>query len=194
MSGEAGASDDAGRTDAPLGRGGGDGRDVRSGASAVAFDGVGVLIEGPPGAGKSALALDCVALGALLIADDVVELRAAPPGVFLRAGGPESCRGLIEARGVGLLRLPAAATAPDGAPLRFVVELKVRTADRVSMPDHRLPALRRIRLFDHSFPLIDLSDSAHRATVVSAIARGAALLDPDDPAPWAASSERSEGP
>ena len=44
-------------------------------ASAVAIEGRAVLITGPSGSGKSGLALDIIALGARLVADDGVILR-----------------------------------------------------------------------------------------------------------------------
>lgn len=69
----------------------------------------GVLILGPSGAGKSALALRLLVLGAWLVADDRTELCARDGALV--AAAPPSVRGLIEARGVGLLRLPALAEA-----------------------------------------------------------------------------------
>ena len=45
----------------------------------------GVLILGPSGAGKSTLALRLMALGATLVADDRVEVSAAPEGAGLIA-------------------------------------------------------------------------------------------------------------
>ena len=72
--------------------------------SAVAFAGRGVLILGASGAGKSALALALIARGAALVADDRV--RLARRGAALVASAPAALEGLIEARGLGLLRLP----------------------------------------------------------------------------------------
>jgi HPr kinase/phosphorylase len=73
--------------------------------SAVAFGGRGILILGASGAGKSALALALIGRGAALVADDrVLVVRR---GEALVASAPEAIANLIEARGVGLLRLPA---------------------------------------------------------------------------------------
>jgi HPr kinase/phosphorylase len=78
--------------------------------TALAAAGRGLLILGSSGSGKSGLALRMIATGAELVADDRVELvfeqdDAGRPVLVARA--PEVLRGLIEARGLGLLRLPA---------------------------------------------------------------------------------------
>jgi HPr kinase/phosphorylase len=77
--------------------------------SAVAFAGRGVLILGGSGTGKSALALALVGRGAALVADDRVDLERR--GGALIASAPAALAGLIEVRGIGLLRLPAAPEA-----------------------------------------------------------------------------------
>jgi HPr kinase/phosphorylase len=79
-------------------------------ATCVADGGRALLILGPSGAGKSALALQMMALGARLIADDrtILTLRDGHPV----ASCPAPLRGLIEARGVGLLRVDPAPPAP----------------------------------------------------------------------------------
>lgn len=81
-------------------------------ASAVAIGGAALLIEGPPGSGKSSLALALIDRGAGLIGDDAVTL-AAEDG-WLIASPPPNVAGLIEVRGVGLVRLPLARPAPVG--------------------------------------------------------------------------------
>lgn len=74
-------------------------------ATAVAFGPArGVLILGPSGAGKSTLALALIGAGAQLVADDQVMLAPVEGQLYVRA--PRATAGLIEARGVGLLRLP----------------------------------------------------------------------------------------
>lgn len=75
-------------------------------ASAVAFGPArGVLILGPSGAGKSSLALALIGEGAQLVADDQVLL--CPDGDALYVRAPRALDGLIEARGLGPLRLIA---------------------------------------------------------------------------------------
>ena len=69
-------------------------------ASCAARDGAGVLLLGPPGSGKSDLALRLLDCGFMLVADDRVEVDE---GV---ARPPAALAGLLEVRGVGILRLP----------------------------------------------------------------------------------------
>ena len=70
-------------------------------ATCVALAGKGILIIGPSGSGKSALALQLIALGAVLVADD--RTIVTREGSALIATCPASIEGLVEARGVGLL-------------------------------------------------------------------------------------------
>jgi len=79
-------------------------------AGALALDGRALLIEGPPGSGKSSLALALIERGAGLIGDDAVTLTRA--GDRLIASPPPNIAGLLEVRGVGLARLPVAPPAP----------------------------------------------------------------------------------
>lgn len=72
--------------------------------SAVAIAGRGLLIEGPPGSGKSSLALALIDRGARLIGDDGVQVSRASDG--LCAAPPPRIAGLLEVRNVGLITLP----------------------------------------------------------------------------------------
>ena len=66
--------------------------------------GVGVLITGDSGVGKSELALELVSRGHGLVADDVVELaRVAPTSIEGRC--PGMLRDYLEVRGLGLLNI-----------------------------------------------------------------------------------------
>jgi serine kinase of HPr protein (carbohydrate metabolism regulator) len=62
----------------------------------------GVLIEGESGSGKSDLALRALDQGWTLIADDRTLLWAAEDRLYGRA--PDAIAGMIEARGLGVLR------------------------------------------------------------------------------------------
>jgi len=72
-------------------------------ATAIAIDGRAVLLRGPSGAGKSDLALRLIDEGAGLVADDQVELRRAGERILVSA--PATIAGLIEVRGIGILRV-----------------------------------------------------------------------------------------
>jgi hypothetical protein len=96
-------------------------------ASAVAIEGRALLLFGPPGAGKSSLALALIEQGAALIGDDAVTLTLE--GAQLIASPPPNIAGLLEVRGVGLVRL--APSAP--APVALALELGAGRVER--LPD-----------------------------------------------------------
>lgn len=117
-------------------------------ASCVAVGGRAVLITGPSGSGKSGLALQLMACGAMLVADDQTE-------VFLRAGrlmarGPLALRGLIEARGFGILRAPVL----DEAEVVLTVDLATSETDR-------LPSWRQAEILGVHCDLVRGAPHAH---------------------------------
>lgn len=65
--------------------------------------GVGVLITGESGVGKSECALELIKRGHLLVADDVVDI--ARVGSRLRGEAPEIVRELMELRGIGIINV-----------------------------------------------------------------------------------------
>jgi HPr kinase/phosphorylase len=71
--------------------------------SLVEVRGLGVLILGPSGVGKSECVIELVRRGQRLVADDVVRLRATPDGRHVIGWSPEHIRHYIEVRGLGLL-------------------------------------------------------------------------------------------
>lgn len=115
-------------------------------ASTVALFGRGCLISGPSGSGKSTLALSLMALGAALVADDRTELWREGDAVM--AGCPKTLKGLIEARGLGLLN--AEATGP--VPLSLVVDL-------AEVEVERLPPRRSREILGQSVTLVHKLDS-----------------------------------
>jgi UPF0042 nucleotide-binding protein len=73
-------------------------------ATLVSLGGQGVLLRGPPGAGKSDLALRLIGAGAMLVADDQVDIATIAGA--LHGAVPAAIAGLIEIRGVGIRRMP----------------------------------------------------------------------------------------
>lgn len=67
--------------------------------------GVGILLLGRSGIGKSECALELVTRGHRLIADDVVELRSNDRGELI-GSAPERVRHYMEIRGLGILNVP----------------------------------------------------------------------------------------
>lgn len=86
-------------------------------ATCVAIDRRAILIEGPPGSGKSSLALALIDRGAVLVGDDGVAL--ARGGTWLLASPVPATAGLLEVRGLGLVTMPVAASVP----VALVIEL-----------------------------------------------------------------------
>lgn len=108
-------------------------------ATAVALDAArGVLILGRSGAGKSALGLELMALGAQLVSDDRVDVARRDGALW--ASAPATIRGRIEARGIGLLE----AAPLDAARLVLVVDLDRPEPDR--LPPHRVTEILGISL------------------------------------------------
>ena len=99
-------------------------------ASCVAVQDKGVLILGPSGSGKSALALQLIALGAYLVADDRTEITVENGLVIAHCPAP--IHGLIEARGIGILRIAALRQAK----LSLVVDLGQTQTDRLPPRRH----------------------------------------------------------
>ncbi len=122
-------------------------------ASSVALAGQAALIRGASGTGKSGLALQLMALGAALVADDRtrITLRDGQPV----ASCPDTIRGRIEARGLGVL---AADPAPP-AIVRLVVDLDRTETDR-------LPPERHTDLLGCPIPLFHKVESLHFAPAI----------------------------
>lgn len=140
---------------------------MRIHTTCVAIDGLGVLLRGPSGSGKSDLALRLIDGGGQLVSDDYTDIEERH-GEFY-AVAPDTIAGLMEVRGLGVLRvgnldevkvglvvdlvppgaverLPEAATCDDyGHPLAWLrlapfeesAAAKVRLAVRVANGDIR---------------------------------------------------------
>lgn len=66
--------------------------------------GVGILITGSSGIGKSEAALELVKRGHRLVADDLIEMRQTPDNELIGAA-PELIQNLLEIRGVGIINV-----------------------------------------------------------------------------------------
>jgi len=111
-------------------------------ATTVAIGERAVLLRGPSGSGKSDLALRLIDAGARLVADDRSELQRDGEAILVRA--PATIAGLIEARGIGILRV---ATLPV-ARLALLVDLVAPEAVE------RLPEPRSEPILGLSIPLV----------------------------------------
>ncbi len=122
--------------------------------SAAARDGAGVLLLGRPGAGKSDLLLRLLDHGFSLVADDQVLLHG------LHAGPPPSLAGLLEVRGLGILRLPFTEAT-------LILAVQLNSNDHAQEPN-RLP--EPTRLPDLDIPLVNICARAASAPLRVALA------------------------
>jgi HPr kinase/phosphorylase len=94
----------------------------------------GVLLRGPSGAGKSDVALRVLEAGGRLVADDQTHL--AKIGHRLVATPPKTLHGLVEVRGLGIVKL-AAGQLQAHAPLLLLVDLvPAIEVERLPEPAH----------------------------------------------------------
>lgn len=126
-----------------------------------------VLLRGTSGAGKSDLALRLIDAGGRLVADD--QTRIARRGSGLVAGPPSALAGLMEVRGLGIVKL-ARGQILAKAPLVLLVDL-VAPADI-----ERLPEPERETLLDITLPRLALApfEASAVAKLRLALARSAA--------------------
>jgi HPr kinase/phosphorylase len=103
--------------------------------------GLGVLIVGESGIGKSECALELLKRGHFFVADDVVEIRLLP-GKLLEGTSPVTIRNYMEVRGLGIIdvrSLFGVSSLLDKARIGLVVRLveweKVTDYDRLGMEE-----------------------------------------------------------
>lgn len=113
-------------------------------ATCISIGGKGVLLLGDSGSGKSDVALRLIDGGALLVADDRVDVARHKNS--LAAAPPKNIAGKMEARGVGILTLPYA----EHVPLKLAVSLVAR--DKVE----RLPDAQFFDCLGVKLPLLSL--------------------------------------
>ncbi len=131
-------------------------------ASCVAVNGRGVLIIGASGTGKSVLALQLIAYGAALIADDQTQITLQDQQLI--ASCPPQLSGMIEARGVGLLH----SDPRPSTQISLVVDLD-------QTETQRLPPKRITSLLGLSLPLVLGAESNHFPASVLCYLKGARL-------------------
>ena len=120
--------------------------------SCAAREGAGVLLVGPPGSGKSDLLLRLLDRGFALVADDRIDIE---DGI---ARAPAPLRGLLEIRGLGIVRLP------------YVAEVRLALAVCLDSSGARLPEPAR-------HPTLGLPQVSVDATRAAAPAIVALALD-----------------
>ena len=110
-------------------------------ASTVMVNGHAVVLFGASGSGKSSTALMLMSLGGALVADDRTVLTREATSLIARC--PETIRGRIEARGVGIMRAPTI----ESAPVSLFVDMN-------QLETERLPQARQVTVFGLQRPLL----------------------------------------
>ncbi|MGD9615523.1 MAG: HPr kinase/phosphorylase [Alphaproteobacteria bacterium] len=141
---------------------------MRLHATAVAIDGRAVLLRGPSGCGKSDLALRLIDAGARLVSDDQSLVSRRGAALFVRA--PATIAGLLEVRGLGIMRLDPLAEAPVG----LIADLIA--ADRIE----RLPPRRSEAILDIAVPVIGIAPFEASAAAKLRLALRALAAPPDE--------------
>jgi serine kinase of HPr protein (carbohydrate metabolism regulator) len=138
----------------------------------------GVLLLGDSGSGKSDLALRLIERGAILVSDDRTELFLEDGELW--ASPPPSIAGLLEVRGVGILKLPHAARAG----VSIAVMLTDKAVPRLPEPEYYDPPGELACQRDARPRLFRLSarEASAPAKVAAAAAAQARALFRHDPA------------
>lgn len=130
----------------------------------MAIHGVGVLLTGESGMGKSETALELIRQGNVLISDDRVDVQHIHNSVIGHA--PDIIKGLLEIRGIGIIdveKMFGAMALADKAEVSLVIKLVPYEPDAEY---NRIgdETLRYTRILDVLVPTINLPVSAGRNT------------------------------
>ncbi len=129
----------------------------------IAINGLGVLLRGPPGCGKSDVALQLIDRGAQLVADDRTLLSLEAGDIVARA--PKAIQNKLEVRGVGIVHIKA------------LPQIRLKLAVDLTGQKERFPTPETVNLVGILIPLIRLS--AFEASTAAKI-RLAVRAGPDD--------------
>lgn len=135
--------------------------------------GLGVLIQGHSGIGKSECALDLILRGHRIVADDIIHLEKRGPATIL-GGGSDLTKHHMEIRGLGIISLRdlfGLSAITDLKKIELVIQVEEwdpkKEYDRLGLED------RRTKLLDVSLPtlLIPISPGRNLATIVEVAVR-----------------------
>lgn len=136
------------------------------------INGVGVLITGKSGIGKSEVALELIRRGYMLIADDIVEIYQLNKGVII-GEAPDILKKYLEIRGVGIVNvvfLFGVKAYRVNKRISLIVELQKREVgvsfDRLGLhEEHKM-------IFDSalSYAALPITEARNTATLVEAAA------------------------
>lgn len=124
--------------------------------SMVDVYGIGVLITGRSGIGKSEIALDLVERGHRLVADDVVHITRQAEGILISTGS-EVLQHHMEIRGIGIIDIRSI-YGIRSIRLKKRIEIEVRLEDWEENKDYERIGLeeKSVKYLDAEIPLINL--------------------------------------
>lgn len=143
----------------------------------VDISGVGVLIRGKSGLGKSEVALELVRRGHQLVADDRVDMYQREPGIVV-GESPEMLRKYLEIRGIGVVdvvKLFGAKAFKENKKIMLVIDLEPwdskNSYDRLGLDN------KTIKFFDSEISHVTLpvSEGRNVASIVEVAAVNARL-------------------
>lgn len=109
--------------------------------------GIGILIIGESGIGKSETAIELVKRGHRLVADDAVEIKQSAENILIGTA-PEIIRHFLEVRGLGVIDVRTifgAGSIRENIKIEMVVELveweKYRESDRLGLDEEKIKIL-----------------------------------------------------
>ncbi len=142
--------------------------------------GLGVLLTGDSGIGKSELAMELVTRGHCLIADDAIEFSRQGPDE-VRGTCPETLRDFLEVRGLGILNIRAMYgdhAIKSSKNLHLIIHLERMTAEDMRQVNRIEGSSGLTKILDVEIPTVSLPVTPGRnlAVLVEAAARHHILL------------------
>jgi HPr kinase/phosphorylase len=120
--------------------------------------GIGVLITGKSGVGKSELALELISRNHRLIADDAPEFRRSMPDI-LSGSCPPELSGFLEVRGLGVLDVRAMfgdSVIKPAKNLRLIIHLQQMSSEELAAIDRLQGSRQRQTILEVEVPQITL--------------------------------------
>ena len=141
--------------------------------------GIGVLLTGPSGIGKSELALELISRGHRLIADDAPEFRRTAPDT-IRGRCPPVLKDFLEVRGLGILNIRAMfgdASIVETKRLRLIVHIDNISDDTIWDVDRIGSSQRKKTILDVKIPEVKIPVAPGRnvAVIIEAAVRNHVL-------------------
>lgn len=141
--------------------------------------GIGVLLTGPSGIGKSELALELISRGHRLIADDAPEFRRSAPD-RIRGRSPALLKDFLEVRGLGILNIREMfgdASIVETKRLRLIVHIDNITDESLWEIDRIGGSQRKKTILDVDIPEVQIPVAPGRnvAVIIEAAVRNHVL-------------------